>query len=132
MLFLRTSLPGQQYPGNILPVGMNQRRWSPGLPLSFLPSRLRDVHLDFAPTQINNDRMVIPGRVRNGVVVLEGGMLPEGATVTVTYPAPAEEKQLKKKSIEVPLVRTGEPATVNLTGARIAEIMADEDASSRH
>jgi hypothetical protein len=33
--------------------------------------------------------MVIPGRVRNGMVILEGeAALPEGAAVTVTYPTP--------------------------------------------
>jgi hypothetical protein len=35
--------------------------------------------------------MEIRGRVHNGVVVLEGELpLPEGAAVTVTYPAPPE------------------------------------------
>jgi hypothetical protein len=32
--------------------------------------------------------MVVPGRVENGVVVFEGGpMLPEGADVSIFYPA---------------------------------------------
>src|SRR5438876_8554691 len=90
--------------------------------------------LDFIPWTTNNDRMIIPGRVHNGVVVLEGeSALPEGAAVTVTYPAsPTAEPAVDKRRIEVPLVRTGQPGSVPLTGARIAEIMDEEDASSRH
>jgi hypothetical protein len=75
--------------------------------------------------------MVIPGRVQNGVVVLEGeSVLPEGAAVIVTYPAPSSAKPaIQGGRIQVPLVRTGEPGTVPLTGARIAEILDQEDAS---
>ncbi len=76
--------------------------------------------------------MVIPGRVHNGVVVIEGRSLPEGAAVTITYPpagpvAPVTEK----RRIEVPLVRTGEPGSVDLTGDRIAAILDEEDAAPR-
>jgi hypothetical protein len=79
----------------------------------------------------NNDGMIIPGRVQNGVVVLEGeSPLPEGAAVTVTYPAVSGAKPAgQKQRIQVPLVRTGEPGTVKLTGARIAEILDQDDAS---
>ena len=78
--------------------------------------------------------MVIPGRVHNGVVVLEGDpALPEGAAVTVTYPAlPKATPAVQKRRIEVPLVRTGEPGSVALTGPQIAEILDREDASARH
>ena len=77
--------------------------------------------------------MVIPGRVHNGVVVLEGQpALPEGAAVTVTFPAPPKAKPAEKRRIQVPLVRTGEPGSVSLSGARIAEILDEEDASPRH
>jgi hypothetical protein len=50
--------------------------------------------------------------------------------VTETYPAPAAitPGDLKKR-IQVPLVRTGQPWSVNLTGERIAEILDKEDAS---
>ncbi|MCI0376222.1 MAG: hypothetical protein L0215_01315 [Gemmataceae bacterium] len=77
--------------------------------------------------------MVISGRVQNGVVVLEGGSaLPEGAVVTITYPALATAKPVvNKRRIQTPLVRTGEPGSVPLTGARIAQILDEEDASSR-
>jgi hypothetical protein len=74
--------------------------------------------------------MVIPGRVHKGVVVLEGQpALPEGAAVTVSYPALLPLKSADLPRIEVPLVRTGEPGSVALTNARIAEILDDDDAS---
>jgi hypothetical protein len=77
--------------------------------------------------------MVIPGKVVGGVVVLEGSpKLPEGAPVTVSYEGPSEiTAPVGKKRIQVPLVRTGQPGTVNLTGERIAEILDQEDASPR-
>jgi hypothetical protein len=78
--------------------------------------------------------MVIRGRVQQGVVVLEGHVaLPEGAAVTVTYPAPAQaDAAAPKRRIQVPLVRTDQPCTVSLDGVRIAEILDEEDASPRH
>jgi hypothetical protein len=82
----------------------------------------------------NSEGMVIHGRVHQGVVVLEGeAALPEGAGVTVTYPAPVPaEGAASKQRIEVPLVRTDQPGSVSLSGAGIAEILDDEDASARH
>jgi hypothetical protein len=76
-----------------------------------------------------NNLMIIPGRVHNGVVVLEGSTaLPEGAEVTVSYPAPAPTKPPgEKKRINVPLVQTGQPGGVNLTGEQIHEILDAED-----
>jgi len=76
---------------------------------------------------------VIPGRVRNGVIVLEGGpALPEGAAVDVSYFGPAEpEFGDKKPRIQVPLVHSTRPGSVNLTGEQIARIMDDEDAARR-
>jgi hypothetical protein len=78
--------------------------------------------------------MIIPGRVQNGVVILEGGpALPEGAPVSVSYPAQVEPKPiLEKRRIQVPLVRSNRPGSVQLTGERIAEILNEEDASPRH
>jgi hypothetical protein len=77
--------------------------------------------------------MEIPGRVHNGVVVLEGApALPEGARVTVFYHGPKTTgPESQKRRIEVPLVRTGEPGTVKLTAQRIAEILDEEDVSPR-
>ena len=77
--------------------------------------------------------MVISGHVQNGVVVLDGGLaLPEGAVVVVSYPGPvAANTAGKSERIEVPLVSTGEPGTVSLTGEQIANILDREDVSSR-
>jgi hypothetical protein len=77
--------------------------------------------------------MEIPGRVQNGVVVLQGGtVLPEGAAVTVHYPAPVvRAPSVGTKRIQVPLVRTGQPGSVNLTSERIARILDEEDAAPR-
>jgi len=90
--------------------------------------------LDSMASTTNNKSMVVSGRVHNGVVVLEdASALPEGAAVSVTYPASLREKPRDHgRRIQVPLVHTDEPGSVNLTGARIAEILDEEDASSRH
>jgi hypothetical protein len=75
--------------------------------------------------------MTIPGRVQNGVVVLDGdAALPEGAAVVVSY-STAPLKPAGKTRVQVPLVRTGEPGTVHLTNQQIAEILDDQDAASR-
>jgi hypothetical protein len=76
--------------------------------------------------------MVVHGRVQNGVVVLERGFaLPEGAVVMISYDGPpAKQKAAADSRIQVPLVHTGSPGSVQLTGERIAEIMDEEDAAS--
>ena len=73
--------------------------------------------------------MVIPGRVRNGVVVLEGGPdLPEGMAVTVSCNiAPAAETAKQKRRVDLPLVPSRSPATLNLTAGRIAELLEEDD-----
>ena len=75
--------------------------------------------------------MEIPGRVQNGVVILQGATLPEGSEVAVRL-LPPQSSQASKKRIEVPLVRTGEPGSVDLTGEKITQILDEEDASSGH
>jgi hypothetical protein len=76
--------------------------------------------------------MNIKGRVRNGVVVLEeGSVLPEGMEVIISYTGPGTTPPAAKRRIQVPLVRTGEPGSVHLTGERIAEILDQEVVSSR-
>jgi hypothetical protein len=88
--------------------------------------------LEFLFAVVNNERMVIAGRVHKGVVILEGGAaLPEGAAVTVSYPA-SPPKAAPGQRIKVPLIRSDRPGSVSLTGARIAEILDEEDASSGH
>lgn len=73
--------------------------------------------------------MNIPGRVQNGVVVLEGPMaLPEGAAVTVTYGTPPVIRVAKhQKRVEFPLVASAAPGSVHLTNERIAEILEEEE-----
>lgn len=65
-------------------------------------------------------------------MILEGGpALPEGAAVTVVYPAPASRTPDRdKRRIQVPLVRSERPGTVQLTGERISQILDEEDASA--
>lgn len=67
------------------------------------------------------------------MVVLEGGSaLPEGAAVSISYSGSEGPKPvLEKRRIQVPLIRTGRPGSVQLTGERIAEILDEEDASPR-
>ena len=78
--------------------------------------------------------MVIPGRVQNGVVVPESGTsLPEGAAVTITYPPlNGDRPATSRQRIQVPLVKTGQPGSVQLTGEAIGEILDNEDSSARH
>lgn len=75
--------------------------------------------------------MVVRGHVQNGVVVLENGpVLPEGAAVTVSYPAPVvPPPAAPKKRVEFPLVRSAHPGSVDLTNERIAEILNEDDAA---
>lgn len=77
--------------------------------------------------------MAIPGRVHNGVVVLEGGhALPEGTAVTVSCDvAPVLKKPVKRKRVQLPLVHSENPGSVHLTNERIAEILNEEDVSPR-
>jgi hypothetical protein len=75
--------------------------------------------------------MVVLGRVQNGVIVLDGdSALPEGAVVTISYgEPPAKQSSVGNSRIQVSLVHTGRPGTVQLTGERIAKILDNEDAA---
>jgi hypothetical protein len=75
--------------------------------------------------------MVVNGRVHNGVVVLEGNpLLPEGLAVTVTVPQiTADQATVSKKRIQLPLVPSDRPGTLELTGERIAELLEEDDVS---
>jgi hypothetical protein len=76
--------------------------------------------------------MDVSGRVRNGVVVLEGGaVLPEGVAVRVSYPAgPMVRHSATPRRVRLPLVPSTQPGSIRLTGERIAGILDDEDVSS--
>jgi hypothetical protein len=78
--------------------------------------------------------MEIPGRVHNGVVVLDGQpLLPEGAAVSVVFPVPGRARPvIEKRRIELPLVRCEQPGSIHLTSERIGEILDAEDAAPRH
>ena len=76
--------------------------------------------------------MEIPGRIQNGVVVLDGSAsLPEGAEVTVTLRTkPVIRVAKKQKRVEFPLVPSSAPGSIHLTNEMIADILDSEDASS--
>lgn len=76
--------------------------------------------------------MVISGRVHNGVVVLEGGLtLPEGMQVTVSCPVvPSAELNRHKRRVNLPLVSSGRPGTLDLTAERVAELLDEDDVSA--
>jgi len=75
--------------------------------------------------------MVVLGRVHNGVIVLDGEVaLPEGAVVTVSCLEPPAKSTAGTARIEIPLIKTGRPGTVQLSSERIAQILDEEDAAS--
>src|SRR5262245_16781875 len=96
--------------------------------LTILPS----CRLDFARHKAENGLMGIPGRVRNGVVVLDQGQtLPEGARVMVARATSRiGRKTTKKKRVKFPLIRSKRPGTLDLSSERIAEILQEEDLAS--
>jgi len=71
----------------------------------------------------------IPGRVRNGVVVLKKGTrLAEGAAVTVVpRKSPVIRVATQQWGVVFPLVRSKHPATLRLTNKRVAEILEEKD-----
>jgi hypothetical protein len=77
--------------------------------------------------------MELTGRVENGVIVLRGSWFPpEGAEVTVLYRPPDAEVRAGEElyRVQLPLVRTGQPGTVNLSNARIEELLSADDVSA--
>lgn len=76
-----------------------------------------------------NLAMELLGHVQNGVVVLDGNVsLPEGAAVTVTpRSGPVIRRSSIRKQVELPIVKSDQPGTLDLTNDRIAEILEAED-----
>jgi hypothetical protein len=76
--------------------------------------------------------MEIQGRVQNGVVVLDSGViLPEGTVVTVFFADPPMlEPPPPRRRVSLPLVRSGRPGSLRLTGERVAELLEDDDFSA--
>ncbi|MDA1051735.1 MAG: hypothetical protein O3C40_14795 [Planctomycetota bacterium] len=73
--------------------------------------------------------MEISGHIQNGVVVLdESVVLPEGAAVTVTLrTGPVIRVSPVRQPVQLPLVESDAPGTLELTNDRIAEILEAED-----
>lgn len=79
----------------------------------------------------DNEGMTIPGRIQNGVVVLEGGVrLPEGTLVSVSLFESEHEPPRQKKRLVLPLVASRAPGSLELTGERVAEILDEGDVPS--
>ncbi len=76
--------------------------------------------------------MNIPGRVQNGVVILEGPMtLPEGAAVYVTSQSKPSIRLAKRQTpVILPIFDYDGSPDIELTNERIGEILDQEDASS--
>jgi hypothetical protein len=76
--------------------------------------------------------MDIPGRVENGVVVLEGGMtLPEAAQVVVSlWRKPNMRVAPTQRPVQLPIFDGNGPPDIDLTNDQIAEVLTREDAST--
>lgn len=76
--------------------------------------------------------MTFSGRVQNGVVILEGNAtLPEGTPVSVvSRAAPVLRVSKRPRRTELPLVRSSQPGSLDLTSDMIAEILNAEDLPS--
>lgn len=83
--------------------------------------------------KVHNDRMTIAGRVQGGVVVLErGSTLPDGTAVTVVPRQGAAIHVPKiRRRVVLPLVPSKHPGTLRLSAERIAELLEEDDLSSR-
>ncbi len=95
-------------------------------------SRDQQSQLDFRNRSRDDLGMDIPGRVLNGVVVLDGSMsLPEGAAVFVSFRAtPVIRFAKNPKPVVLPLFDAEESGVIHLTNDRITEILDQEDVPS--
>jgi hypothetical protein len=94
---------------------------------------LDPIGLDSGLQTIDNGGMkTIPGRVRNGVVVLKSGTrLPEGTAVTVVpRKSPIIRVATRQRRVVFPLIPSKKPGSIRLTGERIAQILLEQDVSS--
>lgn len=85
--------------------------------------------LDSSHAMADNYGMNIPGRVHNGVVVLEEGIrLPEGTHVDVSVPPTFScQPDIECQPGELPLVRSSTPGALELTNDRIHEVLEADD-----
>lgn len=78
---------------------------------------------------VDNSDMELTGRVHAGTIIFDSDpALPEGAEVRVVYPVVSNDHNGTQR-VQLPLVSSLQPASVNLTNQRIAEIMDAEDES---
>ncbi|HEY1601079.1 MAG TPA: hypothetical protein VGG64_15860 [Pirellulales bacterium] len=62
------------------------------------------------------------------MVLEDGSALPEGTQVTVVCPtAPSGAPAPQKRRVQLPLVPSNRPGTLQLTGERIAELLDQDD-----
>lgn len=89
-------------------------------------------HLDCPAIRVDNESMDVPGRVENGVVVLEDGVkIPEGAPVVVSLRRkPNIRVATTQRPVQLPIFDYSSPPDIDLTNDQIAEILTREDASS--
>jgi len=89
----------------------------------------RPIAIDPSGGILENPRMEIFGKFQNGVVVFEGGCpFPEGAVVNVRLPAaPATTQVQPAQPVQLPLVPSEKPGTVDLTNDKIAERLGWDD-----
>jgi hypothetical protein len=82
--------------------------------------------LDSPGQTTENGGMEIRGRIRNGVVVLEGGpSLPEGAMVIVCdRDAPSTKPPETHRRVALPLVRSDRPGNRRLSAEDVAGLLA--------
>lgn len=92
----------------------------------------RSARLDRCQEKADNVGMNIPGRVRSGVVVLDGGAsLPEGTPVTVSCADEAVAGASRPaRRVELPLISSKHPGTLPLTAERVAELLDDAHVSA--
>jgi hypothetical protein len=76
--------------------------------------------------------MEVPGRVQNGVVVFEGGMiLPEGSRVVVSLrETPNIRVAPAQCPVQLPIFDYEDRPDIDLTNDQIAELLTREDASA--
>ena len=89
-------------------------------------------HLDYPAIGADNERMDVPGRIENGVVVLEAGTkLPEGAQVVVSLRTmPPVRVAPTRHPVRLPIFDYDGPPDIDLTNDQIGEILTREDASA--
>jgi hypothetical protein len=69
------------------------------------------------------------GRVENGVIVLDRPVpLPEGARVSVSFPAEPPGPVAPRRPVALPIFDHDGPPDIHLTNDRVAEILDRDDA----